>query len=173
MRDNRLCGSNCICGAGRTRTADLSLMRAMSYHCSTAPCLKTNRADKCTLASIGSVALWLTIFFTYQGLFSLSRYIVPCDIAYRIDISHPLHGHLHIFRGLSRNKDREYYLSYNLLLRANIISFSRLCKKNYKITLDFYYLCTKIRAAEPLDPIGTGGFRGFKHLWRSDYSTNQ
>lgn len=130
MRDNRLCGSNSICGAGRTRTADLSLMRATSYRCSTALCLKTNRADKCTLASIGSAALWLTIFFTCQGCTSVCLSVSLYRIFYNKKLLCLGLLYLRIFREVSVCGLTHYIVDNICFLSYRLVGLSIYCHLN-------------------------------------------
>lgn len=58
-------------------------------------------------------------------------------------------------------------------IRAKLYIISRLCKKNYKITLDFIIFAPETEPQSHLTQSGQVAFAVFKHLWRSDYSTKQ
>nr|DAN28971.1 MAG TPA: hypothetical protein [Caudoviricetes sp.] len=89
------------------------------------------------------MALWLTIFFTCRGCTSVGLSVSLYRISYRIDRPCRALPNPRTWQAISacdlipHIAGNIFLPSYNFLLRANIILFSRLYKKNYKITLDF------------------------------------
>ncbi len=126
---------------------------------------QSRQMHSCIYRLCGSV---VNNLFTCRGCTSVCLSVSLYRIFYRTETQCLDLQYLHICRVVSACAlmlcivDNKFRPSYNLLLRANIISFRRLCKKNYKITLDFIIFAPNSEPQSHLTPSGQVAFAVFK-----------
>ena len=128
------------------------------------------------------IGSWLLVnnenFMWLNNLFYLSRLML--SIGMRISLRHRLHqtyrsplpltsSYLNS-KGCFRPSSLHRGHNTSPFIRTKLYIISRLCKKNYKITLDFIIFAPNSEPQSHLTPSGQVAFAVFKQLWRSEYS---
>ena len=146
-----------FCGAGRIRTADLLVMSQLSYRCSTALCLKM------CMSRLSSADNRLMALF-----FKLAMELLPIGYSLFNSATGILISFLHFLQYMYKNPSPltpsalANHERLPLLAHSGQIIFSFMLQTYYIILIYainsiilielFYYICSIIRAAEPLDP---------------------